>query len=65
MAAALALAGCAKPEELTPGSLAQGKPPAPWQAAVAAAAEASRRLTEGEGEMVVANAVAAHEKRRP
>jgi hypothetical protein len=37
----------------------------PWQAAVAAAAGGSRRLSDGEGESVVANAVAAHEKRRP
>ena len=62
---AAALAGCTSPDDLRPGSLAaQGKAP-PWQAAVASAANASRRLSDGEGETVVANAVAAHERRRP
>jgi hypothetical protein len=32
---------------------------------VAARSDAERRLSEGEGEIVVGNAVAAHEKRRP
>jgi hypothetical protein len=62
---AAALSGCANPDDLQPGSLAaRGRTP-PWQAAVAAAADASRRLSDGEGETVVANAVAAHEQRRP
>ena len=62
---AATLTGCANPDELRPGALASEAKAPPWQAAVAAAADASRRLTDGEGETVVANAVAAHEKRRP
>jgi hypothetical protein len=69
VALALMLAACAAPDELTPGALAaQGKPrSAPWQAqlSIPAPADASRRLTEGEGEIVVASAIAAHEMRRP
>ena len=65
-AMALGLAGCANPRVLTPGSLAApGKQPTKWETEVAARTEASRGLSDGEGEMVVANAVAAHEKRRP
>jgi hypothetical protein len=63
---ALALAACANPRELTPGALAvAGKRAAPWEAEVSPRSDAERRLSEGEGEVVVANAVAAHEKRRP
>ena len=66
VAMALGLTACASPPELTPGALAvSGKRPAPWEAQVAARSDAVRRLSEGEGEIVVANAVAAHEKRRP
>ncbi len=65
-AMALGLTACANPRELMPGALAiSGKRPAPWEAEVSARSDASRRLSEGEGEVVVANAVAAHEKRRP
>ena len=65
-AIALGLAACANPRELTPGALAvSGKRPAPWEAEVAPRSDAERRLSDGEGEIVVANAVAAHEKRRP
>jgi hypothetical protein len=63
--AATLLPGCANPDDLRPGSLAAQGKMTPWQAAVAASADASRRLSDGEGETVVANAVAAHEKRRP
>jgi hypothetical protein len=59
------LSGCANPDDLRPGSIAAHGQTPPWQAAVAAAADASRRLSDGEGETVVATAVAAHEKRRP
>jgi hypothetical protein len=63
---ALALAACADPRELTPGALAiSGKRTASWEAEVSARSDAARRLSEGEGEIVVANAVAAHERRRP
>jgi hypothetical protein len=71
VAMALGLTACVSPPELTPGSLTpgaialSGKRPAPWEARVAARSDAERRLSEGEGEIVVANAVAAHEKRRP
>jgi hypothetical protein len=62
---AMGLHGCANPDDLKPGALPAAGRAAPWQAAVAASADASRRLSDGEGETVVANAVAAHEKRRP
>ena len=67
---ALGLAACAKPSELAPAANAGlGKAPAtaPWQAqlAVATAPDASRLLTDGEGEVLVASAIAAHERRRP
>jgi hypothetical protein len=66
MAMALGLTACADPRELIPGAIATaGKPPAPWQAQVSARSDASRRLSEGEGETVVATAIAAHEMRRP
>jgi hypothetical protein len=65
-ALARALAACANPRELTPGALAvAGKRAAPWEAEVSPRSDAERPLSEGEGEIVVANAVAAHEKRRP
>jgi hypothetical protein len=64
---ALGLAACASPPpELTPGALpVSGKRPAPWEAQVSARSDAARPLSEGEGEIVVSNAVAAHERRRP
>jgi hypothetical protein len=63
---ALGLAACGNPPELTPGALgAAGKRPAPWEPQVAARSDAVRDLSDGEGETVVVNAVAAHEKRRP
>jgi hypothetical protein len=63
---ALGLPACTDPRELTPGALAiSDKHPAPWEAQVSARSDAARRLSDGEGEIVVANAVAAHEKRRP
>jgi hypothetical protein len=63
---ALGLAACTNPSELTPGALAiAGKRSTPWEAQVSARSDEVRRLSEGEGEIVVANAVAAHEKRRP
>ena len=65
-AMALGLAACADTRELTPGALAvTGKRPAPWEAEVSPRSDAVRPLSEGEGEVVVANAVAAHERRRP
>jgi type IV pilus biogenesis protein CpaD/CtpE len=66
VAMALGLNACASPPELAPGAIAiSGERSAPWQAQVSARSDAARRLSEGEGEIVVANAVAAHEKRRP
>jgi hypothetical protein len=63
---ALGLAGCTDPRELAPGALGtSGKRVAAWEAQVSARSDAARRLSDGEGENVVANAVAAHEKRRP
>ena len=64
------LAGCANPHELLTGSnraLSVGGPVAvaPWQTRASVAAEAVRALTEPEGELVVATAIAAHEMRRP
>jgi hypothetical protein len=38
---------------------------APWQTQAAPSAEAVRPLSDGEGELVVASAIAAHEMRRP
>jgi hypothetical protein len=52
----MAFAGCSKPDELTPASIA---------ATAERPAEASRPLSDREGEFVVAGAIAAHEMRRP
>jgi hypothetical protein len=66
LAMTLGLTACTNPRELTPGVLAiSGERPAPWEAQISARSDEVRRLSEGEGEIVVANAVAAHEKRRP
>jgi len=65
-ATALGLAACSNPSELTPGALAvAGKRTATWEAEVSPRFDAARLLSDGEGEVVVANAVAAHERRRP
>jgi hypothetical protein len=59
------LGGCARPPELAPGAIAGAKL-APWQAQLTLAPPmVDRRLSEGEGEFVMAAAIAAHEKRRP
>jgi hypothetical protein len=65
LAAAALAAGCANPRELMTGAI--GRPPAvaPWQTRAAPSAEAVRPLSEGEGELVVATAIAEHEMRRP
>jgi hypothetical protein len=66
VAMALGLAACTDPRELAPGAIADsGGRAVPWEAQVSARSDEVRRLSEGEGEIVVANAVAAHEKRRP
>jgi hypothetical protein len=69
LVAAGALAGgCAKPDELLTGSTGlpvRAATVAPWQTRAAASVEAVRSLSEGEGEVVVATAIAAHEMRRP
>ncbi|HWE16996.1 MAG TPA: hypothetical protein VG758_07425 [Hyphomicrobiaceae bacterium] len=70
LAMALGLAACARPSELAPAAGAgtsRALAAAPWQAqlAVATAPDASRLLTDGEGEVLVASAIAAHERRRP
>jgi hypothetical protein len=66
VAIALGLTACARSPELTPGSIAIPRErSAPWEAQVSTRSDAERRLSEGEGEIVVANAVAAHEQRRP
>jgi hypothetical protein len=67
---ALAVAGgCAKPGEILTGatSAIPGRPGAvaAWQTRAAVSVEAVRPLSEGEGELVVASAIAAHEMRRP
>jgi hypothetical protein len=63
--AAAALAGCANPRELMTGALGAPLAVAPWQTRAAPSAEAVRPLSEGEGELVVASAIAAHEMRKP
>jgi hypothetical protein len=67
--AAASMCGCTKPEELLTGSTSaipgQATAVAPWQTRAAPTTEAVRRLSEGEGEVVVATAIAAHEMRRP
>jgi hypothetical protein len=65
LAAAAGLAGCANPRELMTGSTGISMPVAAWQTQAAPSIEAVRPLTDGEGEMVVASAIAAHEMRRP
>jgi hypothetical protein len=70
LAMALGLTACARSSDLAAvANAGPGKAPAsaPWQAqlAVATAPEASRLLTDGEGEVLVATAIAAHERRRP
>ncbi|MBO0764331.1 MAG: hypothetical protein J2P50_07065 [Hyphomicrobiaceae bacterium] len=60
---ALGLSGCAKPLELAPG--VAGAKIAPWQAQLTLSPAAERPLSDGEGEFVVAAAIAAQEKRRP
>jgi hypothetical protein len=66
LAAAAALAGgCANPRELLTGSTGRPLTVAPWKTQAAAATEAVRPLSEGEGELVVASAIAAHEMRKP
>jgi hypothetical protein len=59
------MAGCASPRELMTGSTGRAVPVASWQAQAAPTVEAVRPLSEGEGELVVASAIAAHEMRRP
>jgi hypothetical protein len=62
---ALGLGGCARPPELAPGAIAGAKA-APWQAQLTLSPPlVDRRLSDGEGEFVMAAAIAAHEKRRP
>jgi hypothetical protein len=61
---ALGLGACAGPSELTPGAIS-GARLAPWQAQLTLTLAADRRLSDGEGEVVVAAAIAAHEMRRP
>jgi hypothetical protein len=61
LAIILAIAGCSKPEELTPASIASANGPP----AEAGQPQASRHLSDGEGEFVMAGAIAAHEMRRP
>jgi hypothetical protein len=66
LAAAAALtAGCANPRELMTGSTGRSMPVAAWQTQAAPTTEAVRPLSEGEGELVIASAIAAHEMRRP
>jgi hypothetical protein len=66
LAATAALAGgCAKPQELMTGATGRPVAAAPWQTQAAPSAEAVRPLSDGEGELVVASAIAAHEMRRP
>ena len=63
---ALGLAGCAQPSLPPLGANAGAKPPSPWQAQLnLPPPDVSRRLSDGEGEFVVAGAIAAHERRRP
>jgi hypothetical protein len=63
---ALGLTACARPSELAPGAIAGAHAPAPWQAHLTLPAPAlDRNLSDGEGEIVMAAAIAAHEMRRP
>jgi hypothetical protein len=49
-----------------PGAIAGAKAQSPWQAHLnLPPPDVSRRLSDGEGEFVVAGAIAAHEMRRP
>jgi hypothetical protein len=63
---ALGLAACSKPSDLVPGAVAGGHPSAPWQPQLSVVpGDAARHLSDGEGELVMASAIAAHERRRP
>ena len=63
---AAGLAGCSQPGELVPGAVVGARGPSPWQVQLnLPPPDYSRRLTDGEGEFVVAGAIAAHERRRP
>ena len=64
-AAAAMTAACANPRELMTGSTGRSAASAGWQAQAAPSIEAMRALSEGEGELVIASAIAAHEMRRP
>lgn len=66
VAAAAALAGgCANPKELVTGATGAPLAVAPWKTRAEPSVVAVRPLSEGEGEVVVASAIAAHEMRRP
>ena len=47
------------------GAIGQPQALAPWQTRTAPATEVVRPLSEGEGDMVIASAIAAHEMRKP
>jgi hypothetical protein len=59
-----ALGGCGRPPELAPSAIAGAKL-APWQAQLTLPPTVDRRLSDGEGEFVMAAAIAAQEMRRP
>jgi hypothetical protein len=65
LAAALALVACSKPGEIASASItAPGGPPAAARLSWPPP-DVTRRLSDGEGEIVVAGAIAAHEMRHP
>jgi hypothetical protein len=65
-AVAALVGGCANPNELLiTGSTGGANAAATWQTQAAPSAEAVRPLSDGEGERVIASAIAAHEMRRP
>ena len=63
--AATIAGGCANPREMMTGSTGKTISVAAWRTQAAPAAEAVRRLSEGEGEVVVSSAIAVHEMRKP
>jgi hypothetical protein len=67
LAATAAIAGgCANPREmLLTGSVGRPLTVAPWKTQASPASEAVRPLSDGEGELVIATAIAVHEMRRP
>ena len=62
----LGLAGCSGPSDLAAVAADAARSSTAWQAQLSVTpADAVRNLSDGEGELVMASAIAAHEQRRP